>query len=670
MRGVLISGDASPRPNLPFIAVLAAVLLASAGAPTARAHELTTETVRGHMTEDAVTHTPAQERRLERRSEAATAADARAAAQAVGDDPGVVGQWGPVEDWPVVAIHAALLPNGKVVAWDSMLDAADKPAGGTPFTRATVWDPATGVQTPATVTTGFNIFCAGLAHLADGRLFAAGGNQGAGDGIAQTHIFDFATNTWTRGPDMSEERWYPTVTPLDDGEMLISSGQVDVATQGLADVPEVRATDGSIRRLDAAPLAQPLYPWMDVAPDGRTFNSGPDTTMYSLDTSGAGAWQNHGDRDAVFRDYGGHALFDIGKILVAGGGPSTDTAVVIDVNTGAPQVSPTDPMETGRRQHNLTVLADGTVLATGGNSSGSYFVDLDNGVYNAELWDPSTGHWTTLAAMQETRQYHSTALLLPDGRVLSAGGGVCTYCDQVGYLEKNAEVFSPPYLFKHDGSGQLAQRPAITSAPAAVPYDTPFSVATQSGDAIGKVALVRLGAVTHSVNMEQRYIPLQFQPGSGKLVATSPQNANIAPPGVYMLFVIDSNGVPSVAKMVRVDPDAPAPPLIADPPNDFSIGKTKLNKRKGTATIKVTVPGAGELTLAGSRLRTRGPADSVDAAGTFRLKVVPKGKAKRRLKKTGRARVSPEITFTPTGGQPATQQTTLKLKRKRAEPKR
>ena len=135
-------------------------------------------------------------------------------------------------------------------------------------------------------------------------------------------------------------------------------------------------------------------------------------------------------------------------------------------------------MAFGRRQHNLTVLADGTVLATGGNSSGAGLVDLNAGVYAAEQWNPATGQWRTLAAMQVTRQYHSTALLLPDGRVLSSGGGICGTCDQVGYLAKNAEIFSPPYLFQADGDARAApghrrgaggdelRRASSTSAPA------------------------------------------------------------------------------------------------------------------------------------------------------------------------------------------------------------
>ena len=198
-----------------------------------------------------------------------------------------MGQWGPVVDWPVVGVHVALLTNGKVVAYDSVNESQTEPHNST---RATVWDPQTGIQTAATVTTGFNMFCSGLAHPMDGTLFAAGGNKNSlFDGIRQTHLFNQSSNTWSRGADMALERWYPTVTPLKDGEMLI--------TEGGPDVPEVRQTNGSMRSLSTASLDQPLYPWMDVAPDGRAFYSGPDNRMASLNPSGTGAWQMHGARD-------------------------------------------------------------------------------------------------------------------------------------------------------------------------------------------------------------------------------------------------------------------------------------------------------------------------------------------------------------------------------------
>ena len=528
------------------VAFIASVVVAALVASGAGAHDGVT-TAAGHAAEDSVVHTAAQERALEAHTRAVTAGDAGVAAAAVAGAPQDVGEWGPVVDWPVIGIHAALLPNGKVLAYDSL---------GNGTVHATVWDPATGAQTAVNVDTGFNIFCSGLAHLVDGRLFLAGGNrEPQNSGIVQTHLFDSMTNSWSLGPNMLGERWYPSVTPLNNGELLITSGRVDT--------PEVRTLAGGLRALSTASLGLPLYPWIDVAPNGRAFYSGPDQTLRALNTAGTGSWQAHGQRDTIDRDYGGRTLFDVGKLLVAGGGPSTSDARVINLNGPTPQVSPTAPMASGRRQHNLTVLADGTVLATGGNSSGAPLVDLNAGVYAAEQWNPATGQWRTLAAMQVTRQYHSIALLLPDGRVLSAGGGFCGTCDQVGYLAKNAEIYSPPYLFQADGTP--APRPAIDAAPAATSYGAAMQIATANPASIRKAALVRLGAVTHSNNMEQRYIPLSFTTGATNITATAPANANVAPPGPYMLFIIDANGVPSVARMVSVQSDSPPTVALTQP---------------------------------------------------------------------------------------------------------
>jgi hypothetical protein len=537
------------------VALLALVVVGVLAAPAARAHD-DVSSAAGHAAADAVTHTAAQERALDAHTRVVTGTDAAAAAAAVAGAPQDVGEWGPVVDWPVIGVHVALLPNGKVLAYDSIGDHATESYPVQDHTRATVWDPATGTQTPVNVDTGYNVFCSGLAHLVDGRLFLAGGNKDQQlNGIIQTHLFDPATNTWSLGPNMAAGRWYPTVTPLRNGEMLITSGRVNT--------PEVRMLNGALRTLSTASLSLPLYPWMDVAPDGRAFYSGPDQTLRTLDTTGTGAWQTLGQRDSINRDYGGHAIYDVGKMLVAGGGPSTTDARVVDFNAATPMVSQTAPMAYGRRQHNLTVLADGTVLATGGNSSGASLVDLNAGVYPAEQWNPATGLWRTLSAMQITRQYHSTALLLPDGRVLSAGGGICGTCDTVGYLAKNAEIFSPPYLFQANGT--LAPRPVITDAPAITTYAAQFGVGSADPPSIRKVALVRLGAVTHSDNMEQRYIPLKFTAGTTSLTATAPDNANVAPPGIYMLFIIDANGVPSVAKMVTVSGNSPPTVTLTQP---------------------------------------------------------------------------------------------------------
>ncbi len=365
--------------------ILALANAVALGAPGAvLAHNV--DTAAGHQAEDAVIHSRAFETQLNRETRLRSGWASQAAAAEIVPDPAQVGQWGPVVDWPVVGIHVALLPNGKVLAFDTVGDAATETFPVHNFTRATVYDPVTGTHTPATVDQGHNIFCAGFAHLFDGSLFIAGGNKNAQlEGITQTHLFNPVTNGWSLGPNMAAGRWYPSVTPLTNGEMLI--------TEGGPDIPEVRKTDGTLRALSTAALNLPLYPWLDVAPDGRVFYSGPDQTMRKLDPTGGGAWQSFGPRDAINRGYGSHAVYDVGKTLVAGGGPSSKDARVIDTNNtdGAPpevEVSATSPMAFGRRQHNLTLLADGSVLATGGNSTGAGLIDMNGGVYNAERWGP------------------------------------------------------------------------------------------------------------------------------------------------------------------------------------------------------------------------------------------------------------------------------------------
>src|SRR4029079_18544839 len=246
---------------------IASVLMAALLAPGAGAHD-GIMTPAGHAAEDAVVLTAKQERTLDAHTRAVSGKYARAAAAMIAGGAQDVGEWGPVVDWPVIGVHVALLPNGKVLAYDSIGDNATESYPVQDHTRATVWDPVTGTQTPVNVDTGFNIFCSGLAHLIDGRMFMAGGNKDQQlNGIVQTHFFDPATNSWTLGPNMAAGRWYPTVTPLNNGEMLITSGRVNT--------PEVRTLAGSLRSLSTASLSLPLYPWMDVRPERRAHYSAP-----------------------------------------------------------------------------------------------------------------------------------------------------------------------------------------------------------------------------------------------------------------------------------------------------------------------------------------------------------------------------------------------------------
>lgn len=269
---------------------------------------------------------------------------------------------------------------------------------------------------------------------------------------------------------------------------------------------------------------------------------------------------------------------------------ATDSAALIETvgegrandDQGMPTSRQAARMNFTRRLHALTALPDGTVLATGGMldttpdpdpttdannaDKNNDLVDESAAVFAAEIWDPETDQWTVMAAAQKVREYHSTALLLPDGRVLVGGGGVCGACYEKQYSEGNFEFFSPPYLFNADGSTRgPQQRPSITTPTtndsgaqllAAIEFDEVFNLAVAEAASeaeIERVSLVKLGAPTHSIDQGQRLVPLSFERVSDQLLRIeSPANAFEASPGFYMLFLVDADGVPSVAKVVQV----------------------------------------------------------------------------------------------------------------------
>jgi Domain of unknown function (DUF1929) len=193
-------------------------------------------------------------------------------------------------------------------------------------------------------------------------------------------------------------------------------------------------------------------------------------------------------------------------------------------------------MTYARINQNLVLLADGTVLAVGGGEGGGPYL---NPVLTPELYDPKTGRWTVMAAQIVHRTYHSTAVLLPDGRVLSAGS------DDTGSMEQTYEIFSPPYLFR-------GERPVITSIPPSLTYGANFTITTADAPSIVRVALIRPGATTHADDFDQRYVDLRFTAGSGQITASAPASGNYAPPGYYMLVIVNSSGIPSVMPFVNL----------------------------------------------------------------------------------------------------------------------
>jgi hypothetical protein len=447
-------------------------------------------------------------------------------------DPASVGQWTATKNWPRLAIHAHMLPNGKVLLWP----------GFTQGDNPTFFDPVAGTFTPATPA-GFNIFCTGHTFLPNGDLFVAGGHVAIDVGLPNAAVYDPNANSWTQYPKMWAGRWYPTATALSNGDVLVTSGDI-TPKAGENGLPQVwQLGPKNWRYLNGAVYALPDYPRMFVAPNGKVFFAGSYIGSRYLDTSGIGTWSFVASTQFKnTRDYGSAVMYENGKVLIIGGSdPPTNTAEIIDLNASQPAWSYTNSMANARRQENATILPDGTVLVTGG-SSGKGFNNSNSPVFSAEMWNPATGQWTSWASSGAFRGYHSVALLLPDGRVLSAGGDTQS--------ASSGEFFSPPYLFN-------GARPTISSAPAQVNYGQTFSVATPDAASITKVTWVKLSSVTHSFNQNQRFNQLNFTQVSGGLNVTAPAGPTFATPGYYMMFILNGNGVPSVAQMIQILAAAP-----------------------------------------------------------------------------------------------------------------
>jgi titin len=541
-----------------------------------------------------------------------------AAAQA--SDAASVGQWSSPMTWPCVAINLIMLPTGKVIFWPRDGDIRS-------------WDPATSaVGTVAWP--GHNIFCTGHSLLADGRLLLAGGAVVDGLGLPYVSIYNPFSDSWTQLPNMNAGRWYPTGTTLADGSALVVSGSMSPSFE-INDLPQVWNGGGSWRSLTTARTPLPLYPFMFLAPNGKVFNAGPNISTRYLETAGTGAWTNVGTR-VIYRDYGSAVLYDNGKILLVGGqDPPTSSAEVIDLNAPNPIWRDVAPMSFPRRHCNATLLADGKVLVTGG-TSGAGFSNRDTAVMPAEIWDSATETWSRVASQSQPRWYHSTAILLPDGRVVSAGGDDTP----------NAEIYSPPYLFK-------GARPTIASAPAGANYGETFFVGTPQPDGITKVHFVRVGSATHAFNMDQRLCRLTFARVTGGLNVTAPSSSNLAPPGYYMLFLLNASGVPSVAQMVRLGgspPTAPAPPatLTATTASSSQISLTWADggtDEDGFAIERATNTGTFAVVATVGANVTTYLADNLSPSTTYRYRVYA-------YKGTSNSAYSPIAAATTSSGAP------------------
>lgn len=549
--------------------------------------------------------------------------------------PQDVGQWAAASNWGMQTVHAIVLKNGKVLAIDRYSQS--------PLTDdIKLFDPSTGnlVSLPnppgLTLGDGENIFCSGHAQLPDGKVVFFGGGFSYASAHPHTVIFNTdvtdssppyeANLLWTMAANMPSDgtdtggqpgrRWYPTAMPLADGKILVLGGGNN-GVPGQGNIPLIfNPSPGSGPQFTQHgegffPAPENLkslnwYPFTFPFPDGTIFmggshyydynTAGPDVPARRLTlTAGSGSWTTitnstvKGGSSVMYRPY---------KVMKAGGGlsgaqyghcdstPISDRSMPIDLSAASPAWSEAAPMNSPRLHFYLTVLPDGKILATGGawsTTGGACSPELDVEMYNPD--SPSAG-WSLMAPMSEARMYHSAVVLLPDGRVLAAGG------QQNNISQLTAQIFSPPYLF--NSSGGAATRPEIlTVGPVTntLRYGLVSRIGTPAaGQQNVKVALVGLGGATHSFDQGQRYIPLTVRliptSGSAYLEIDAPSNGNEAPPGYYMLFILQ-DGVPSVARMVKLERCSLPTRLVADPIRKNRFITLTASPNTGSMAIRV-----------------------------------------------------------------------------------
>lgn len=439
----------------------------------------------------------------------------------------------------------------------------------------------------------YDSFCAGLTILSNGNPFLAGGSRydeinspGQELGLPNVSTYDTTANLFVNLPPMAHGRWYATTTELGDGRVMVDSGwdqtamnsTVEIFTPGAGWSPEYPMNWNH----DGVPSVPPFYMRQHLLPDGRVFYSGQDTdtkifdpTVASTTNSGwtHAAWTNYGRASGQGdRSYGTSVLLPLTpannydpRVMIMGGDVynSTDTTELIDLGPCAPTCAANTPtwqwgpkMSQRRVRNNAVLLPDGKVLALGGSvideEAGTYQQAMDTASLNADLYDPVTNTFSSAGAITYPRLDHSVALLLPDATVWVAGNqGPPAAAGQTVTFEHHMEIYQPAYLFNADGS--LATRPVISSSPGTMQYGAQYDIETSvRGLDIASAVLVRPGATTHSFNADQRMVGLVYTPTATGITLTAPPNGNIAPPGYYMLFVVDTAGVPSVAAFVKV----------------------------------------------------------------------------------------------------------------------
>ncbi|MCX2180290.1 discoidin domain-containing protein [Streptomyces sp. SKN60] len=473
-------------------------------------------------------------------------------------DPAVHGTWSRITGFPLVPVATAVLPGDKLLAWSAY--AVDRFGGSNGYTQTAILDLKTGKVTQRRIdNTGHDMFCPGIAMLADGRVLVTGGSN-----AEKASIYDPATDAWSATTSMNIARGYQAMTLLSTGEAFVLGGSWSGATGDKAG--EVWSPDTRTwRKLPGVPAAPALtadpagayradnHMWLYATSGGKVLQLGPSKRMNWITTAGNGSIASAGTRADSDDAMNGNAVaYDIGKLLTLGGSPAyektpaTRRAYTVSIDGSGVRSARTGDMGYARSFGNSVVLPDGKVAVFGGQAYPVPFSDATS-VLTPELWDPATGRFTPLATMAIPRNYHSVANLLPDGRIFSGGGGLCGDC---ATNHADGAVFTPPYLLNPDGTPK--PRPAITGGvpPRAAAGS---SLAVTTGGPVASFVLMRAAAATHSTDNDQRRVPLaSTATGAGTYTVSIPADRGVVLPGTYMLFALDAQGVPSTARFLTV----------------------------------------------------------------------------------------------------------------------
>lgn len=473
--------------------------------------------------------------------------------------PEEIGEWGNVKDWPLVPVSMANLPDGRILTYSGS-ERRSWPT--TEQTYSTIWDPVTDSFTER-LHTGHNMFCGTLSMLDDGKVFVNGGRNSSNSPWVTT--FDYQTTQWTPMDNMaSGGRWYATTLTLGDGNVLTSMGS-STNTKN----PDLWSPQTGSRVLNGIDFLglrtrhdrETWFPLLSLAPNGDVFHFWDPVESHFLSTSGNGSSVSANANSDSSEHFGGiQVMYDEGKLLISGSNDGswyetervTSKAFTVDLNATTPSIQSIEPMIFPRKFHQFITLPTGEVLTVGGNTTAAKFDDWGS-VLEPEIWNPVTGKWRLMAPMAVPRDYHSTALLMTDGRVIAGGGGYHPSNPNDSGTHADTEIYSPAYLF--NSSGQLATRPVITASISELNHGD--SVLVTGSTNITEFSMVRMSATTHAMNTDQRFYRPDFTAlGNGSYQVTMHSNPNVATPGYWMLFAIDAAGVPSEAEVVRLSSNA------------------------------------------------------------------------------------------------------------------